>query len=307
MSGSGKSSLITDTLVPKLKGLLKSKCIVGDNEEEQEDESVKGCILQGTTNIKRCLIIDQKPIGRSRTSCPATYTQMFDQIRDLFAATQDAVKNGYTSGLFTVNSKGGCKVCKGDGIIRYHVGFGNFLDIECETCGGSGFVAEAMEITLEGKNIKDILDFTVDEAYVFFQGKDKKIESILSTLIRTGMGYIKLGQKTPTISGGESQRIKLAKELSKGHNAKNTLYILDEPTTGLSFHDSEKLMTLLQELVDVGNSVIITEHDPYILSNCDYIVELGPGGGRDGGIVVSEGTPSELRQNNNSIIGRYLK
>ena len=308
VSGSGKSSLITDTLVPKLKELLKSKCISEDEEGTEQGEDINNeCILHGTGNIKRCLIIDQKPIGRSRTSCPATYTQMFDRIRDLFAATEDAVKNGYTAGLFTVNSKGGCKLCKGDGVIHYHVGFGNFIDIDCEACGGSGFVAEAMEVTMNGMNIKDILELTVDEAYIFFKGKDKKIETILKTLIRTGMGYIKLGQKTPTISGGESQRIKLAKELSKGHSARNSLYILDEPTTGLSFHDSERLMLLLQELVEGGNSVIVTEHDPYILSNCDYIIELGPGGGRDGGILVAEGTPSELKCDVNSIIGGYLK
>ncbi|MDF2544877.1 MAG: transporter related, partial [Herbinix sp.] len=308
VSGSGKSSLISDTLVPKMKELLKNKCIVDEEEEvHEEDKDQQKVVIRGTEHIKKCLVIDQKPIGRSRTSCPATYTGMFDKIRILFANTEEALERGYTPGLFTVNSEGGCKVCKGDGEIHYHVGFGNFIDVDCEACGGTGFVTEALEVTLDGKNIKEILDLTVDEAAIFFEGKDKGIEIILKTLQRTGMGYIKLGQKTPTISGGESQRIKLAKELSRGQSGKNSLYILDEPTTGLSFHDSEKLITLMQELVDCGNTVIVTEHDPNVLSNCDYIIELGPGGGRDGGIIIAKGTPKELEDSSQSIIGRYLK
>jgi excinuclease UvrABC ATPase subunit len=187
------------------------------------------------------------------------------------------------------------------------VGFGNFIDVECESCGGTGFIPEAMEVTLEGKNIKDILSMTVEEAAEFFKGKDKNIEGMLSILLRVGMEYITLGQKTPTISGGESQRIKLAKELSKGKNARDTVYILDEPTTGLSFQDSIRLMKLMQELVDKNNTVIITKHDPYMLSNCDYIIEMGVGGGSDGGNIIAVGTPAELKRNKNSIIGRYLK
>ena len=163
-----------------------------------------------------------------------------------------------------------------------------------------------MEVELDGKNIKEILDMTIDEAYIFFQDKDKTICNILNILQRVGMGYITLTQKTPTISGGESQRIKLAKELGKGKNTRDILYILDEPTTGLSFYDSGRLMDLLQELVDTGNSVIVTEHDPYILSNCDYIIELGKGGGSDGGNIIATGTPEELKNNVNSIIGGYL-
>lgn len=301
VSGSGKSSLISDTLVPKLKEMLNTKCITDDEDGEFTYES-NNVIISGIEHIKKCFVIDQKPIGRSRTSCPATYTGMFDRIRTLFAK-----ESGLSAGLFTVNSEGGCKVCRGDGEIHYHVGFGNFINLECEACGGTGFIPEVLEVMLDGKNIKDILSMTVDEAVEFFKGKDKSIDKILATLSRVGMNYITLGQKTPTISGGESQRIKLAKELSKGQNAKDAIYILDEPTTGLSFHDSKKLLKLLQELVDKGNTVILTEHDPYVLSNCDYIIEMGVGGGNDGGNIIAAGTPKELKQNSNSIIGRYLK
>ncbi len=262
--------------------------------------------LSGFEKIKKCYVIDQRPIGRSRTSCPATYTGIFDRIRTLFSETESARERGYTAGLFSVNSSGGCHKCKGDGVIHYHVGFGNFIDIPCDSCDGSGYVPEAMEITLNGKNIRDILNMSVDEAKDFFADKDSKIFRMLSILQRVGLGYIKLGQATPTISGGESQRIKLAKELSKGKNAKDALYILDEPTTGLSFYDSEQLMKLLNELVDQGNSIIVTEHDPYVLSNCDYILEMGRGGGGDGGRLIAEGTPAELKRNPDSIIGRYL-
>ncbi len=302
VSGSGKSSLISDTLVPKLKELLKTKCVTGSEEEENTVDAA----LAGTEHLRHCYVIDQRPIGRSRTSCPATYTGIFDRVRTLFADTPQAKALGYPVGLFSVNSEGGCPKCKGDGVIHYHVGFGNFVDVECEDCGGSGYIPEAMEVTLDGKNIREILNMSVDEATDFFVGKDKAISNMLSVLKRVGMGYIKLGQATPTISGGESQRIKLAKELSKGKNARNSLYILDEPTTGLSFYDSERLMKLLNELVDCGNSIIVTEHDPYILSCCDYLVEMGPGGGSDGGYIIAAGTPAELKHNPYSIIGKYL-
>ena len=308
VSGSGKSSLIADTLVPKLREQLRAKCIMDEDDEDgMEEMHDTGVILTGVDHIRHCYIIDQRPIGRSRTSCPATYTGIFDRVRSLFAESDMAKQAGYTAGMFSVNSKGGCHKCKGDGVIHYHVGFGNFIDIECDACGGSGYIREAMEVTVGGKNIRDVLEMSVDEAKDFFADKDKAIDNMLTILQRVGMGYIKLGQATPTISGGESQRIKLAKELSKGKNHKGALYILDEPTTGLSFHDSEQLMNLLNELVDMGNSIIITEHDSYVLSNCDYIIEMGEGGGNDGGNVIAAGTPAELKGNPQSIIGRYLK
>lgn len=308
VSGSGKSSLISDTLVPKLKEQLKTKCVMDEEDDDSLEENIAiEVTLTGADNIKQCYIIDQRPIGRSRTSCPATYTGIFDRVRSLFAQSDKAKELDYTAGMFSVNSKGGCHKCKGDGVIHYHVGFGNFIDVDCDACGGTGYIPEAMEITIDGKNIRDILEMSVDEAKDFFSGKDTVIYNMLTILQRVGMGYIKLGQSTPTISGGESQRIKLAKELSKGKNNKGALYILDEPTTGLSFSDSEQLLGLLNELVDMGNSIIVTEHDSYVLSNCDYIIEMGAGGGNDGGNIIATGTPVELKSNSNSIIGRYLK
>ncbi|MCI8826394.1 MAG: ATP-binding cassette domain-containing protein [Lachnospiraceae bacterium] len=302
VSGSGKSSLISNTLVPKLKEILKTKCVM------EEDKEIKTDIeLQGIDNIKKCYIIDQRPIGRSKTSCPATYTGIFDKIRVLYAESDAAKSAGYSAGMFSRNSEGGCPACKGYGVIHYHMGLGNFIDIKCENCKGTGYLPEAMEICLDGRNIQDILEMSVEEACGFFKEKNESIYTMLNVLRRVGMGYIKLGQETPTISGGESQRIKLAKELAKGKVGKQCLYIFDEPTTGLSFHDTERLMALMDELVDMGNSVIITEHDSYILSNCDYIIELGRGGGDEGGNVIACGTPAELKNNSESIIGRYLK
>lgn len=307
VSGSGKSSLIADTLVPKLKDLLKTKFskIEEENDDEDEFEEYSDVIINGIEHINKCVVVDQKSIGRSRTSCPATYVGIFDRIRRLLAETEESKENGYTASLFSVNSEGGCRTCKGDGVVHYHVGFGNFIDLECENCGGTGFVEEAMEVKLCGKNIRQILQMSVLEAADFFKDIDKTTYNMLMTLKRVGLGYLKLGQKTPTISGGEAQRIKLAKELGK-RQSKGSLYILDEPTTGLSFSDSERLITLLQELCENGNSIIVTEHDPVVLSNCDYIIEMGPGGGSDGGYVIAQGTPAELKLNDKSIIGRYL-
>lgn len=303
VSGSGKSSLIADTLVPKLKEILKAK--FSGSEDDEFSYECGDALLKGVENIKKCIVVDQKSIGRSRTSCPATYVGIFDRIRKLLANTDEAKENGYTESLFSVNSQGGCKACKGDGVIHYYVGYGNFIDVPCESCGGTGFVEEAMEIKLCNKNIREILEMSVLEALEFFRDIDKTVYNMLSILNRVGLGYLKLGQQTPTISGGEAQRIKLAKELGK-RQSKNSLYILDEPTTGLSFDDSEKLIYLLKELCDNGNTIIVTEHDPVVLSNCDYIIELGPGGGSDGGYIISTGTPKELKKNKKSIIGRYL-
>jgi len=209
--------------------------------------------------------------------------------------------------MFSVNSEGQCRTCKGDGVIHYHVGFGNFIHIDCEDCGGMGFTPESMSIEVDGKNIKNILEMSVSNAVKYFKDKNKASHRMLQTLDRVGLGYMSLGQKTPTISGGEAQRIKLAKELGKSGSGKNNLYILDEPTTGLSFSDSGKLIQLMQELADSGNTVIVTEHDPAVLANCDYLIEMGPGGGSEGGFVLATGTPAELRGNEKTIIGRYLK
>jgi excinuclease UvrABC ATPase subunit len=209
--------------------------------------------------------------------------------------------------MFSVNSIGKCRVCNGDGVKHYHVGFGNFIDVDCEACGATGFTPESMSITVDGKNIRDILEMSITNAIEYFKEKDKTSYKMLKTLDRVGLGYMSLGQKTPTISGGEAQRIKLAKELGKSGGGKDNVYILDEPTTGLSFSDSEKLIQLMTELVENGNTVIVTEHDPVVLSNCDYIIEMGPGGGSDGGFIIAAGTPAELKSKKQSIIGRYLR
>jgi excinuclease UvrABC ATPase subunit len=184
---------------------------------------------------------------------------------------------------------------------------GNFIDLECDACGGTGFIEEALSATLGGKNIREILGMSVSAAAGFFEGRDKAVSKMLQTLERVGMGYIGLGQKTPTISGGEAQRIKLAAELGKAGAVSGSVYILDEPTTGLSFSDVERLIQLMRELTDAGATVIVTEHDPAVLSNCDHIIEMGPGGGSDGGYVIATGTPAELKTNEKSVIGRFLK
>ena len=324
VSGSGKSSLISNTLVPCLKELMQSKCVAGDDfiEEkksaaDEDDDTQNDELLEedfdtktqiiGWEKIKRCYVIDQRPIGRSRTSCPATYTGIMDRMRKLFAESDEAKEKNLGIGHFSLNSKGGCPMCHGDGVIHRHIGFGNFINLKCDKCDGFGFVSETMSIHLDGKTIKDCLEMSVTEAYDFFRDKDPVIENILKVLIRVGMGYIKLGQKTPTISGGESQRIKLAKELAKGKGSKGILYILDEPSTGLSFFDSQKLLELLNELVDMGNTIIVTEHDTNMLSNCDWIIEMGPEGGKNGGYVIAEGTALDLKHNPASMIGKYLK
>jgi excinuclease ABC A subunit len=313
VSGSGKSSLITDTLVPRLKELLKNHCVIGEQEEESEanQEEISYARVTGTEHIKDCFVIDQKPIGRNKTSCPATYIGIMDKIRSLFAATDAAKENGCTVSMFTRNSEGGCQRCKGEGRLHHYMGYGNFMDLVCEDCEGTGYIDKARSVLLDGKNICDVLNMSVDEAEQFFKNKQDQIERVLKILQEIGMGYITLGQSIPTISGGESQRIKLAKELSgakkNGKNkAKGSLYILDEPTTGLSLYDTEALLSLLNKLVDMGNSVIITEHDVHMLANCDYIIEMGKEGGRTGGEIIATGTPKELKENACSLIGRYL-
>lgn len=308
VSGSGKSSLIADTLVPALKEKMKSKCNISQNEEEKDEEPINtsSCALNGTNSLRGCYVIDQRPIGRSKTSCPATYTGIMDKIRELLAMTDKAVSCGYGAGVFTRNSLGGCQKCNGEGIIHQYIGYGKVIDSICSDCDGTGYTQEARSICLDNKNICDILELSVDEAIEFFRDKDSGITHVLEILQQVGMGYITLGQATPTISGGESQRIKLARELSKGKNTKGSLYILDEPTTGLSLYDTERLLQLMEELTEAGNSIIVTEHDPHILSNCDYIIELGRGGGSNGGEIIATGTPEELKHCENSLIGRFI-
>ena len=305
VSGSGKSSLIAHTLVPKLKMLIRNRVV------QNEDEDIYDCPrelddveIHGTEYINKCYVINQQPIGRTKTSNIATYTGVFDVIRKLFAETEDAKDFGFDMSFFSLNAEGGCPTCGGQGFLIYNVGFGN-INMICDQCNGTGYIEEVLDVNYHNKNIAEVLEMTVKEACVFFKDVPK-IYQILYLLDKVGMGYIKLGQKTTTISGGEAQRIKLAKELGKSRNQDN-IYILDEPTVGLSLKDSEALIYLLREICNAGNTVIITEHDIDVLSCCDYLFELGPKGGNEGGYLIAEGTTKSLKENSNSIIGGYLK
>ena len=305
VSGSGKSSLIAHTLVPKLKMLIRNRVIQNEDEDIYDyPRELDDVEIHGTESINKCYVINQQPIGRAKTSNIATYTGVFDVIRKLFAETQDAKDFGFDMSFFSLNAEGGCPTCGGQGFLVYHVGFGD-IDMICDQCRGTGYIEEVLDVKYHNKNIAEVLEMTVKEACGFFKDVPK-IYQILCLLDKVGMGYIKLGQKTTTISGGEAQRIKLAKELGKSRN-KDNIYILDEPTVGLSLKDSEHLIYLLREICNAGNTVIVTEHDIDVLSCCDYLFELGPKGGDEGGYLIAEGTPKSLKENSNSIIGGYLK
>ena len=305
VSGSGKSSLIAHTLVPKLKMLIRNRVVQNEDEDIYDyPRELDDVEIHGTEYINKCYVINQQPIGRTKTSNIATYTGVFDVIRKLFAETEDAKESGFDMSFFSLNAEGGCPTCGGQGFLVYNVGFGN-INMICDQCNGTGYIEEVLDVNYHNKNIAEVLEMTVKEACGFFKDVPK-IYQILYLLDKVGMGYIKLGQKTTTISGGEAQRIKLAKELGKSRN-KDNIYILDEPTVGLSLKDSEDLIYLLREICNAGNTVIITEHDIDVLSCCDYLFELGPKGGDEGGYLIAEGTPKSLKENSNSIIGGYLK
>jgi len=296
VSGSGKSSLINDTLYPALMNQkMNGKQIEGIYEQ-----------ITGLENIDKVIGIDQKPIGKTPRSNPATYTGVFTYIRDLFAQTQEARARGYKSGRFSFNVKGGrCEKCKGDGEIKVEMQFLPDMYITCDECNGKRYNDEALSIDYKGKNIADILDMTVEQAISIFKDLPY-LKRKLEVLQDVGLGYIKLGQSALTLSGGESQRIKLAKELSKqtrGH----TIYILDEPTTGLHFYDIDKLLTLLKKLVLKGNTVIVIEHNLDVIKFADWIIDLGPEGGNKGGEIVAQGTPQAVVNNPNSYTGQWLK
>ena len=305
VSGSGKSSLIAHILVPKLKMLIRNRVVQNEDEDNYDyPRELDDVEIHGTEYINKCYVINQQPIGRTKTSNIATYTGVFDVIRKLFAETEDAKDFGFDMSFFSLNAEGGCPTCGGQGFLVYNVGFGN-INMICDQCNGTGYIEEVLDVNYHNKNIAEVLEMTVKEACGFFKDVPK-IYQILYLLDKVGMGYIKLGQKTTTISGGEAQRIKLAKELGKSRN-KDNIYILDEPTVGLSLKDSEHLIYLLREICNAGNTVIITEHDIDVLSCCDYLFELGPKGGNEGGYLIAEGTPKSLKENSNSIIGGYLK
>lgn len=313
VSGSGKSSLITDTLVPLLQtqlAYLRKKKPRGydlpDLDEDTKDplEIVKGRI-EGWRLIDDCIVVDQSPIGRNRNSFPASYIGLWDLIRKLFASQPLARKRNYQEGHFSFNSdRGRCPACKGEGRIALSISFLDEITLPCEECNGTRYVPEILEIEYGGKNIRETLDLSVTDALEVFSGGERIVRS-LGILDEIGMGYMTLGQPATTLSGGEAQRVKLAKALGNVKRT-NTLFILDEPSTGLHFHDEVKLLVLLDKLVEQGNTVVIIEHNPNILNFCDHIVELGPQGGPRGGEVVAVGTPEELTEKKESLIGPFL-
>ena len=296
VSGSGKSTLVNEVLHKKLAQIFyKAKSRPGKSD---------GII--GIEHIDKVINIDQSPIGRTPRSNPATYTGTFTPIRELFATVPEARMRGYKPGRFSFNVKGGrCEACQGEGYIQIEMQFLPDVTVPCEVCKGKRYNREALEIHFKGKNIADILNMSVDEAVTFFE-HFPKVKNKLKTLQDVGLGYIRLGQPAPTLSGGEAQRVKLATELSRRSTGK-TLYILDEPTTGLSFADIACLLQVLQRLVDAGNTVVIIEHHVDVMKNADYIIDLGPGAGDEGGYIIATGTPEEVAGINTSFTGRYLR
>jgi len=296
VSGSGKSSLVNEILYKHLaRDLNRARCIPGKHKE-----------IQGLEQLDKVIAIDQSPIGRTPRSNPATYTGVFDQIRDLFASTADAKAKGYTKGRFSFNVKGGrCEACGGDGIIKIEMHFLPDVYVPCEVCGGKRYNRETLDVKYKGKSIFDVLDMTVEEALGFFENLPS-IRRKIETLYDVGLSYIKLGQPSTELSGGEAQRIKLATELSRRSTGK-TIYILDEPTTGLHFADVHKLVEILRRLTDGGNTVVVIEHNLDVIKTADYIIDIGPEGGDRGGTVIAQGTPEEIAESQGSYTGYYVK
>lgn len=296
VSGSGKSSLVNEIIYKELAGKLNRAKIRPGNFKE----------MQGIEHLDKVIDIDQSPIGRTPRSNPATYTGVFTDIRELFASTNDAKIKGYNAGRFSFNVRGGrCEACEGDGILKIEMHFLPDIYVPCEVCKGKRYNRETLDVYYKGKNIYDVLEMTVEEGCEFFKNIPR-ISRKLETLREVGLGYIKIGQPATTLSGGEAQRVKLATELSKRSTGK-TIYILDEPTTGLHTADVHKLIDVLQKLADAGNTLIVIEHNLDVIKTADYIIDLGPEGGNKGGTVIATGTPEEIAQNENSYTGQYLK
>ena len=296
VSGSGKSTLIYEILYKgMMKKLHNSKIRAGKHDDILLD-----------TEIDKVIVIDQSPIGKTPRSNPATYTKLFDEIRKIFSETKNAKITGYKPGRFSFNVRGGrCEACRGDGVIKIEMNFLPDVYVKCEECKGKRYNEETLEIKYKGKSIADVLAMSVNESAKLFENIPK-IRHKLETLQRVGLGYIKLGQSSTTLSGGEAQRIKLTRELSKKATGQ-TLYLLDEPTTGLHFHDVKKLIKVLNDLVEKGNTVVVIEHNLDVIKSGDYIIDLGPEGGDDGGLIVAKGTPEEIVANPRSYTGQFLK
>ena len=295
VSGSGKSSLVNEILYKSLaKKLNRARTIAGKHK----------CI-EGVEQLDKVIDIDQSPIGRTPRSNPATYTGVFDMIRDLFAATPDAKAKGYSKGRFSFNVKGGrCEACSGDGIIKIEMHFLPDVYVPCEVCQGKRYNRETLEVKYKGKSIYDVLDMTVEEALSFFEAVPS-IRRKIETLYDVGLSYVKLGQPSTTLSGGEAQRIKLATELSR-RSTGHTIYILDEPTTGLHFADVHKLIDIIHRLAEGGNTVVVIEHNLDVIKTADYIIDMGPEGGDRGGTVVACGTPEKVAKVKGSYTGHYI-
>jgi excinuclease ABC subunit A len=296
VSGSGKSSLINDILAKELQArLMRANTVPGRHDD-----------IEGIKQLDKAIIIDQSPIGRTPRSNPATYTGLFTPIRELFAQTPEAKLRGYGPGRFSFNVRGGrCENCAGDGIIKIEMHFLPDVYVPCEVCHGKRYNREALEIHFKGKHISDVLDMTCEQALEFFSAIPS-IARKLQTLVDVGIGYVKLGQPATTLSGGEAQRIKLSTELSRRATGR-TLYILDEPTTGLHMADVDKLLQMLHDLVDTGNSMVVIEHNLDVIKNADWLIDMGPEGGNGGGLIVAEGTPEQVAKVEGSYTGQFLK
>ena len=292
----GKSSLVNEIIYKKL----------GADLNRMKAHAGKHRAIEGEENLDKVICIDQSPIGRTPRSNPATYTNLFNDIRDLFASTPDAKARGYNAGRFSFNVRGGrCEACGGDGQLKIEMHFLPDIYVPCEVCKGKRYNRETLEVHYKGKSIADVLEMTVEEALEFFRDLPK-LEAKLRTLSEVGLGYIRLGQSSTTLSGGEAQRVKLATELSKRSTGR-TIYILDEPTTGLHTDDVKKLLEVLQRLVDAGNTVLVIEHNLDVIKSADYLIDLGPEGGSGGGTLVACGTPEEVAACEASYTGQYLK
>ena len=296
VSGSGKSSLVNGILYPVLAEKLNRALTYPGKFDS----------IEGVEHLDKVIAIDQSPIGRTPRSNPATYTSLFNDIRDLFAKTQDANAKGFGPGRFSFNVKGGrCEACEGDGVKCIEMHFLPDVYVTCDVCKGKRYNRDTLDVQYKGKNIFDVLDMTVEEGLSFFEGIPT-IQKKLQTLYDVGLGYVKIGQSSTTLSGGEAQRVKLATELAKRDTGR-TIYILDEPTTGLHSADVAKLLEVLQRLADSGNTVLVIEHNLDVIKSADWIIDLGPEGGEGGGTLLCEGTPEQVAEASNSFTGQYLK